>query len=202
MTLTRLLNEIKLTDAKIAKASAQEFIFVKIGSKVRTGYDSQEQLEGQLKANLQSVQDLITYRYKLKAVLTNTNATVKMNVCGKEMTIAEAIDTKNTIGIKKNLLNSLKQQYAKMVSSVEQNNIQIKARVDQMIETAIGKDRKADEAEIKAISEPYHKQHDAHLVDPNKLQQVIKVLEEDIENFENEVDFCLSEINARTEVEI
>lgn len=202
ISLTRLLNEIKLTEAKINKSVGKSFVSVKTGSNPPTGYSSVSDVEKEIRSNLDSVKDLIAYRNKLKESLTKANATTTVTIGGKVMTIAQAIDKKSSISLDKNLLSNLTKQLANYTSHIDSVNHQVNKNIDIMLQNAFGKDRKVSEEEANAITEPYLKQHKASFIDPVDIRKVIKDLEEDIENFENEVDFCLSEVNAKTEVEI
>ncbi|MNH14725.1 hypothetical protein D3C79_743220 [compost metagenome] len=118
------------------------------------------------------------------------------------MTVAEAIERKASIQLEKNLLTTLRQQLAQVQGHIERGNVQMQARLDSMILTAVGKDRKATEDEIDAISKPFVASNKTEALDPSNLPEVVRKLEADIEGFELEVDFALSESNARTTVAI
>ena len=203
VSLTRLLNEIKLLDQRIQKASTTSlFVQGKVGDKPPQGYSSVDEVAAQIQADFKSVRDLITLRNQYKSKLVIANATTKLTVAGEEMTIAQAIERKRTIDLEKNLLRTLNAQFANIKNQVDKHNQQMEQTIDQMLTNLHGKDRKVGEDEVRAVSEPYRKQHQASLIDPLTVRTKIVELEEFISKFENEVDFVLSETNAKTEVEI
>ena len=55
---------------------------------------------------------------------------------------------------------------------------------------------------MKAIVEPFVKRNEFHLVDPLNIENKIRELEKEVDDFELEVDAALSEINAITTIEI
>lgn len=201
ISVTRALAEVKSLNDRIARANSGAFITVQTGGKHASGTPLQE-VESNLKTALQSVRDLIARRAKLKAAIVASNAVAKVTVAGDEMTVAEAIERKSSISLYKALLQTLKNQRAQAISVVERTNSQVSQRLDQLIQTTVGKDRKISEEELKAIVDPFEAAHKAVLVDPSKLEQVIEQMEKSIADFEMEVDFALSEVNAITKITV
>lgn len=202
MSLTRLLNEIKLTDSKIVNGVSNQFIVPIVGSKLPQGFQTKAELEANLKGNYQSVKDLLAYRNKLKSILVSTNAVTKVTVAGEDMTIAQAIERKRTIDLDKRLLNSLSQQFSRTSTEIVNHNTKVEQNIDAQLQNLFGKDRKVTQEETEAVSGPYRKQHEATAVDPLNVRNELKVLGDFIQQFESEVDFVLSEANARTFIEI
>lgn len=202
MSLTRLLNEIKLVDKKISKAQSGSFIGTMKGNTLPAGFSNKQELENKCKENLQSVKDLIRRRSKLKSLLTRTNATTEVQIGSDVMTIAEAIDRKNTIHLEQGLLNALKQDLRSAEDIIQRNNKTVDENVTRLLETSYGRDKKVTEEERKVMEDPYRKQHEMVLVDPSNLRKQIEELERSIDLFNSEVDFTLSEVNAKTEVDV
>ncbi|WCO82142.1 hypothetical protein vBPpSSYP_160 [Pseudomonas phage vB_PpS_SYP] len=201
ITVTRALAHVKSLNDRIERATNTSFVSFTTGGKHNTGKSEQE-IASQLKANLQSVTDLIKTRAKVKAAIVRSNANTKVNVSGVEMTVAEAIERKGSIQFEVALLNNLRQQLSTNTAMVERQNVQMQARLDDLIKTAAGKDRKVDEAEIKAITDPFERANRAVLLNPNDLSNFIEALEKDIADFVEEVDFALSEVNAITKIDV
>lgn len=202
MSLTRILNEIKLLDKKIDTAGNKNFIFMSVGGKPATGFDTVKDMEDLTEANYKSVVDLISRRNHLKSVLTQANATTKVKVAGEEMTIAQAIDRKSSILLEKNLLSKMIRQQSTTINQVNEVNQEVERRVTGLLEASFGTDKKVTDEQTKAISEPYEKKHKATVVDKIKIRDKIESINSKIVDFENEVDFALSEINALTQVEV
>lgn len=203
MSLTRVLNEIKLLDKKIETAASQPMVMVKVGGKPNTGYSTVKEMEERTKANFQSVKDLVTRRNKLKSLLTQANADTEVTIAGETMSIAQAIERKNSgIKIEKKVLASMANQLSHCTSVVDTTNARVQQKVDELLNTLSGRERKASQEEIEAVEKPYRDNNAASLVDSFGIRATIESMNDKIEQFENEVDFSLSEINARTEIEV
>lgn len=201
ISVTRALAQVKSLNDRIQRATAQAFISNTTGGKHPSGKPTQEVGEI-LKANLQSVQDLIKQRKALKAAIVRSNAVTNVTIAGVVQTVAEAIERKSSIVLEQTLLNTLRQQQSQQVALVERTNVAVQARLDTLIQTAVGKDRKVDEAELKAITGPFEAQNKAEVLDPSDVTKVIDALAADIDAFLLEVDFALSEVNATTQVTV
>lgn len=199
ISITRALAQVKSLNDRIQRATAQPFVSNTIGGKHPSGKPAQE-VEVLLTANLQSVKDLIAQRKALKAAIVRSNAVTNVTIAGTVQTVAEAIERKSSIQLEQALLQTLRQQLAQQQAVVERTNVTVQQRLDQLIQTAVGKDRKVDEAELKAITGPFEAQNKAAVLDPSDLQKQIDALAADIDAFLLEVDFALSEVNAVTQV--
>ncbi|QHZ60060.1 hypothetical protein PJKIFABJ_00124 [Pseudomonas phage PE09] len=198
ISVTRALAEVKALNDRIEKATRQAtFISVTVGGKVPNGADLQ-QTTNTIKANLQSVQDLIARRQAVKGAIVRSNAVTEVTINGVKMTVAEAIERKGSIDKERTLLAVLQQQLNQNRVAVERNNVTMNQKLDLMIQTAVGKERKATEEELEAISRPYTASNITAPLDPNGIEAVIAKLEAEINGFVFEVDFVLSEANAKT----
>lgn len=202
ISVTRALAEVKALNDRIEKATrGSTFISITTGGKVVNGADLQT-TSNAIKANLQSVQDLIARRQAVKAAIIRSNAVTQVVINGVEMSVAEAIERKGSIDKERALLAILLQQLGQAQAAVERNNTQMQGRIDAMLLTAVGKDRKATEEELEAISKPYTVSNVTAMLDPNGLQAVTLKMSEDINGFVFEVDYVLSEANAKTELTV
>lgn len=200
-SVTRALAKIKALDGRIAAATSNPLISFEIGGK-SAGNRTIAEVEQTIRSNYQSVTAMLVERAKLKSAVVVSNAAVKVTIAGVEMTVAEAIERKTSIQQEQAILQSARQQLAQAVAKVEQNNIAAKTRLDTLIQTAVGKDRKVDEAEVSALTVPFMKQNMANLIDPLNLQQVIEETSKRVSDFLTEVDYVLSESNAVTMIEV
>jgi hypothetical protein len=201
ISITRALAEIKSLNDRIEKGTRQSvFATVTVGGKTTNGQSLQD-ATNIMKANLQSVQGLITRRQAVKAAIIRSNAVTVVSINGVDMSVAEAIERKGSIDKERALMSVLQQQLGQVRSVVERNNVQMQGRIDTMLQAAVGKERKATEEELEAISKPYTSSNVTAPLDPNGLESVILKMEEDINGFVFEVDFVLSEANAKTTIE-
>ncbi|WPJ20636.1 hypothetical protein vBPFY1MI_153 [Pseudomonas phage vB_PF_Y1-MI] len=201
ISVTRALAQVKALNDRIERATGQAFVTITTGGKHASGTPVQE-IAATLQSNLQSVTGLISQRNALKSAIVRSNAVTTVIIAGKERTVAEAIERKTSIAIEEALVRSLKAQLGHATAQVERANVQVASRLDALIQTAVGKDRKVDDSDIKAITGPFEAQNSSAVLDPSKLQNVIDEMQAEIDEFLLEVDFALSEVNATTKIDV
>lgn len=205
MTVTEALNTLSLMEKKINKAiNTPIFVAGAKTSSDKVGHAKKETFAENAKASLQSAMDLITYRDKVKAAVVLSNATTTLVVGKKTMTVAEAIETKNSIINKKILVAELTRQYESAKKDVESNNTKVETQVNKLREQYLGnaKEGKLDAEGFEAMADSYHKQNDFAMVDPCNLATIIQKLTEEIEDFELNVNTALVLKNATTFIEV
>jgi hypothetical protein len=206
MTITRALAELKLLDARITKKTEQAK-FVDItrqrdeGKALKSNLTINEFNE-KAKASHLSIKDLIDRRNKIKIAILLSNAKTMVNIGSKEMTVIEAISRKISIQHEKLLLQKMVNDLTVRKTEVERTQIQLDDQVEQMLNTNLGKDIKADEKAYDIIAKPFLEANSFSLVDPLKIEDEIEFLNNAIEDFSMNVDFVLSESNAKTEITI
>lgn len=205
MTVTEALNTLKLLGKKIDKATFSP-TFVG-GAKIsgdKVGHITKAEFEANAKSSLQSVIDLINYRDRIKAAIVLSNATTTVVVGEKTMTVAEAIETKSSIQYRKLLVGELADQYKSAKKTVDSNNQKVDAQVDKLREQYIGnaKEGKLDADGFNVMAESYHKQNDFALVDPCDILTVIEKMQNEINDFESNVNTALVIKNATTFIEV
>ena len=109
MLVTKGLNELKLLDSRIhRKIEEGEFVgAAKVSVPNINGKMTKEAFKANAKADYQSIVDLIKRRNAIKAAIIQSNAITVVEVAGKRMTVAEAIDKKSAIEYEKTLLEKL-----------------------------------------------------------------------------------------------
>ena len=167
------------------------------------GITKEEDFNKAAKNNYQSINDLFGRRLLIKGKLAEANGIVKIKIAGKEMTITDAINQKHMIGLRKVFVNDLRSKYTQLSNELDRNNKIVEQNALKLAETALGKDNvKAGVQDVTSITEPYLKIHKFLVVDPLNLLKTIQTLEEEVENFESEVDTVLSEANATNFIEL
>jgi hypothetical protein len=207
MTLTRALAELKTLDKRIEKKSqGLHPLGIVVNKKLRVPNQQQnpQEFEHQVQSEWQSIQDLMERRKKIKSALVQANASTNVEIAGQQMTIAEAIDLKNFITYKKNLLKSLRTTYQKANQYIEQHNQKVEQNLQALLEQQFGKDSNSrpKEDDYEAISKPFWQQNGASMLDPINIQKQIESLENEIFEFETNVDYALSEVNSQTYIEV
>lgn len=201
VTVTRALAQVKSLQDRITRATNQPFVSTSTGGKHETG-KSIEDVSKQLAANLQSVQALIAERNKIKTAIVKSNAATDVTIGGVVMTVAQAIERKGSIELEKTLLVHMRHQLNQALAKVERTNVNMQQRLDTMIQTTLGKDRKLDAGDLEALTGPFEKANKGALVDPTDLSKEIEKLEASISAFDEEVDYALSEVNAVTRIDV
>lgn len=200
MTITRALAELKLLDSRIMKLINQSTFcsYKKRSDKViATDRLTVEEFERQVKATTASIQTLIERRNKIKDLIVLSNATTKVKVCDKEYTVASAIERKNSIKYEKELLDKMKINLYEVTTRIDSQNSKIERAIDEMNLVYVGKDNKNNSSMIE-LNNLYRENNEYRMVDPISIQNTINKMTFDIENFETEVDFVLSESNSVT----
>lgn len=205
ISITEALCELKLYDAKISKAIRNaKYVDATKKSSSKVGVFSRENFEKNAKAGYQSATDLIANRGKLKSAIVQSNATTTVEIAGKQMTVAEAIERKSFIVYEESLLNELKRQYNLAADTVLKENKKVDAQIDKLLETFTGRDtdKKPNKEDQAAIVEPYREKNEFELVDPINIYEEIFRLESEIDAFKKEVDVRLVLSNSITFIEI
>lgn len=205
ISITEALNELKLYDSKINKAIANaKLASAAKKSSDKVGVVKKEEFEERAKASYQSVTDLIANRNALKSAIVKSNAVTEVTINGKTMTVAEAIERKNSIDYDVTLLNEMKRQYVTATDTVNKENKKVDNKVDELISTLVGKDsdKKIDKEAVEAIETPYRQKNEFELIDPIGIFDEMLKLETDIDGFQSNCDTALVLSNATNFIEI
>jgi hypothetical protein len=208
MTLTRILSRVstlkksigkeiqELEPVAVTKGHGESRIVVNSSMSVK---DTEDRIQSQF----QSIIDKINERLRLRRLLTLTNSTVKVKINGMEMTIAEAIEYKNSLEHDRILLTNLRQMKMRAEMVISNSNTQLDTEIERAVQVAYGNEKgKVTEDQYSAIAAPRIAKHGASLLDPIGIQKQIDDLDRKISSFMEEVDFALSEINARTSIDV
>jgi hypothetical protein len=195
ITITRALTELKTLDKRIQKAIDSGY-FVSFEGQF---YKPNEQAKSAV-ATYQSIMDLLERRKKIKSSIVTSNATTKVSICGKEMSIAEAIETKSSIKHLDNLLNRLKAQHAQESRTVESINEKVRRELES--KTKMTSEKEETKMDMNEFSNSYVKLHGVTLYDKLKISSKIEELEDYITKFRSEVDFVLTEKNSTTFISV
>ena len=207
-SLTRILAELKLLDRKIIE-NTNTGIFVDLRQKKAPNTvvlkKSEDKATADIKADYESIQKLIANRTALKAALVKANAETTLTIAGKVYTIAEAIEEKTTIRNLEALLNNMRRQKIGVQASQTQMDDKTEASINALLTANLSSAKNTEkytESTMKAIGDPLREENKVILIDPLGIDKEIETLSSRIDAFTTEVDFALSEINARTTVEV
>ena len=207
ITITRGLGELKLLDKRITKAITGIRFVDMYQERNRKDKDIltkngvlKSEYEQKTKAAMESIYDLVERRKQIKSAILISNATTKIAISETEYTVIEAIERKNSITYEKNILAKMRADLTAAKSQIEAQKPQLDQGINEMVQKNIG-DKKPEQSDYELIAKPFFEANVLRLIDPCQIEKEIEKLDEKIDNFLTEVDFVLSESNAKTEIE-
>jgi hypothetical protein len=204
MTIHRALSELKLIDAKIAKSIREvQPVGIHQKGKLINGHIKQEDFATNAKSKSDSIEALFNNKVAIKTAIVESNTKTKVTVAGKEYSVADAITFKSVIATKKQYIDILKNINTRTIGELNKNNEIVNSNIQKILEASLGKDNvKTSGTEVDAIRKPFMEANEFHLFDPLELTKKIEALDNEVTQFEAEVDATLSESNAVTLIEI
>jgi len=197
MSITQALAELKLLEKRINK-SLCNIKWTDVSSK--TNYIDETQLKKVSESEYQSYVDLLKRRDTIKRAIVMSNAVTNVVVGKWEGTVAEAIDQKSSILFKKRLLEAMKQSLLLSQENYKRKELEIESRLDRLLQSELTKDIKTNPDTIQALTNSFKENNKITHIDPLKLGEKIKFLEEEIEDFETNINWKLSESNGKTTI--
>lgn len=200
MSVTQALPELKLLEKRIDKLETAIQDWCKVshnGAPV-----DKDKHKKEVEAQLQSYLDLVKRRDAIKRAIILSNAQTKVKVGSFEGTVAEAIEYKLSIRFKRSLLDGMKQCLQSKREDYEKMKGQVEGRLERLLQSELGKDVKTNPETITALTNSFRENNKVELVDPLDLAAKISALEEEIDAFETNVDWVLSESNATTFLQV
>lgn len=204
LTIHRGLAELKLLDARIKKGIEQiSPSGIMQEGKLVNGYYPKEKFEKAALSKFQSIQDLIERKNLIKSAIIKANIETEVEIAGKKYSIADAINFKATILLRKSLIQALDSKHKQAKAKAEEQNKRVDDNALKLAEAALQKDHvKINDGDAIAITEPYIKRNKYHLIDPLNTEELTAKLQDEVDEFETEVDAVLSEINALTYIDV
>ncbi|MEG0438619.1 MAG: hypothetical protein RR587_05220 [Solibacillus sp.] len=203
LSLHRALSELKMLNERIDTATKNVVL-------VRSNRKSNEKIDGmpieEFKKDMQGSYDkvisLIAYRNRLKALVVASNAQTSVQVGAVTMTVAEAIERKQSIQFEKEVVEKLRRQYQRAITHVTEANEALPEKLETYLVNILGNKDKQSPDEVQLHTETFMKRNEYELIDPMNVKKTIDMLTAQIEEFESEVDAVLSESNATTFIEL
>ena len=185
MTVTRGLTELKKLQRKIDR---------KISEAKWTG----KNLPADPKEVLQSINDMIKEKHNLKLKIMACNMVTTVVVAGATVTVAEAIQMKDTEKNIGRLLGTLRYELSDAREKIERDKSKSEDKLQKLLES-FGKDITPEL--IKSTSDAFWLANTLVIESGTlDLAKVTAELQETHEDFESEIDFILSESNAVTQL--
>ena len=198
MSITRALVELKLLEARIRKTQRNPMVTLIVGGKeipqTLPLIDTQ--------AFLQAKTDLMKRRADIKLAIMLSNASTKVTINGKKMTVLEAIERKATIQYEKEHVVDLKRVLIRNTETVSIHNQESKRVLSKILESAASSGALEKDASDSITKNHNEKNEMTMSYGKVNLPEQITTMEEAIEAFEGEVDFVLSASNATTNINV
>lgn len=195
ISVTQALAELKLLDKRIQKA----LDYVTWADVKTKGHPvDTEKFSRTVHAEYQSFLALVQRRDAMKRAVVLSNATTHVKVGAWEGTVAEAIEYKTSIHYKKRLLDTMREQLLTAKAQFTSQQESVDTRLEKLLHSELGKDVKTSPETITALTNSFRENNKVELVDPLDLAARTRELEEEIESFETNVDWVLSETNGKT----
>jgi len=206
MTVHKALAELKVIGDRISSAiSTGVYCRANKHSNEKVSGVSVEDFKKQIQGSWDKANDLIKRRNAIKKAVVFSNAITKVKVGEIELTVAEAIEMKNSgMQFKRVLLSVLNNQYTQAVQVTDRENgdtLQQKAE-SYVIGLFGSKEGKTSSDEIEKVKKEFTTNNTFELIDPIKVKEKIEALDKEIIEFESEIDAALSVSNAITEINI
>lgn len=201
MSVTQGLAELKLLDKRINKGLGYiEWAIVR----TKTNKVDEVELERVAKSEYQSYMALVDRRDMIKRAIVLSNATTPVTIGAKSWsgTVAEAIEHKASLKYKKSLLEKIKQNITNVKCEYAKAITALSSRIDTLMSSELSKDIKTNPDTVAALMQGFKEANKVELVDPLDLSKMAKDLEEEIDSFESNVDWVLSESNGKAMIKV
>jgi hypothetical protein len=205
LTILRALNEVSLLNKKIEKALSNRsaYLHFSIGKKAPVGFKTIAEVEESIKSQYQKVTALLKRRTDIKSAIVASNAKTTVTINGETITVAAAIERKQSIGFDNKLLSNLVNSSAQVNRKIESHNAEVDRSVESLVAQAFGsKNAKITKEEHDAIAIPFKESRTAESIDPIGIKNEIDKLEDSINEFERNIDNVLTESNAVTKITV
>ena len=206
MSVTRALAEIKRIDEKLSRLSLEgTWVGIQVGrgENATVAGSSVEATSKAITSSWDQFQSLLKNRQELKRKIVQSNAVTQLTVSGVKMSVAETIELKKSIESKRQLVNIMSQRYTQAINLVNAANTKLESTIEVMVSQVLGTDKnKVSQADIDTVASAQKAQKEQALIDPLEIVSKINTMKDEISVVDTELDFLLSESNARTEIEV
>ena len=207
MTITRALSELKTLQSRYVKSiNGLNLVAVKQGSKLRgpnASYKENDFVNNAIEG-LQSSDALYARIIAIKSAIDKSNSTTTIKIGSREMTIQEALVYKKFVDLKKAKLQTLQRLAKSARADFEMAINENQSAIEKMISSTVGRDgTDSQKATARKEAEDYiEKTKAVALVDPWGGDKLVKALDEEITEFETNIDYALSESNSTTKISL
>lgn len=211
ISITRALVELKRFDQRInSEVSSGVFAAVKVGttesarvaSSGNVRHNSADLALSRINGSLQSVNALIKNRAAMKAAIIKSNAATQIEFMGTKISVAEAIEMKASKTYLQHLARYISAHLVWARNEVSQADAKLEVSINSLAQAAVGSTNKVDAVTLSTITTAQNAISKATIVGEDLAEKHLKEVNDRISAIEAELDFTLSESNARTMIEV
>lgn len=207
ISVTRALVELKRFDERIQQATQQVFVSRTVGHKAQQkvfgSAKSVDVVKSEIKGAFDKIESLMKNRQKLKAAIVLSNANTTVSIMNQTMTVAEAIELKQQVSLRESYLYALRAQLQNNRALIDKANADLQNKIDTSLNNIYGSEKsKIGPDVVASVAEPQKDAHEQNLLDPCDIENKILTLDSEVKAIKSELDFVLSESNARNLVEV
>lgn len=208
MSVTRALAELKMMDKRISSAIDQlQPLDIMIGSTKPTfisarDLTNEQQVSDRIKSAMQSLDGMMKRRAAINAAIVQSNAVTQVTIAGGTFTVAEVIKMKDYVQTKRTLSTRLKATLNAYLREMDKNNKKVEDEIARRMTAILSRDSEGSADERKMVEDAVQRQLSPKLIDPLQISDMIQKLDAEVDEFETNVDYVLSEINAKTDIEV
>ena len=203
ISVTRGLSELKTITKRIQGAiTGTPFLAIARQDGEKT-YDNQNKNEfaSNVKSSFDSIYSLIERWHKIKIAIIKSNAETIVDFNGEKISVSACIERMKSVESKKLLKSTLVSQLVSIDKCVKDANKKVEESLERVLQAqSVGADKKS--TSLDEFIGLYRKMNCFDIFDPMGIKTKVKEIEEEITKFESEIDFILSESNAKTFIEI
>ena len=208
LTITRALSEKKMVEKRLNdKILNGTFVGIVKGNSekpISSAFKTKEELAETIQSSYDSVSALISRYKELASAIIRSNSSTIIKIDGVEMTVSEALERKKSIAHETGMLKRLREDYARVTRDVNDSNANMQYSIDQQVKAMLSGDRsiKSEEESINLVTQAFSATTEQHIFDPAGIVKRIEEYVNIVEGFNNEIDYALSESNAKTLITI
>lgn len=199
MTVARALSELKMLQKRIDKTrDTTVFISTRVPGRVFKDHVKETQ------SSYKSLCDMMARYEKIKFAVISSNAQTRVTVGKKNLSVAEVIAERECMEQKRRVLEVMRAQRLRAEEEMTRYSEHLEDKMQKWIsEMTSGKERASD-FELKHLQDQFLEMNKMEYLDPlpQGLDVIIKNLDEEIDVFDKNVDFALSESNAVTVIDV
>lgn len=205
MKVTEAIAQLKIQDDRIDKALSDLKVVTanRISAQKVDGMTADE-FKKLATSSYTSATTLINRYNAMKEAINEFNASTKVNIGGREMSVASALYMK-TWGInqKKRLLDNLTKQLTVAETKMQrENGEKLDDAAERHAKQSFEGDMKTDKIKYLEFIEEYKSRNQFTIVDPLNIRKLIEELIDEIVKFETSVDTAIQIANATHDITI